>query len=181
MGLRYEDLDEETRRYMAEEIEMDTESDRIYRSSYLSQRAQGNWPDMILDAAKSGSDDTLASELKRGGSLKAMTSRQLASGKTIPVKVPNNAAEVLSESEFNRYFARGLARRAIDEKIERLEVYRAKSVNNPRPESQAKIGLLVDPKTLLIDLRASVGVETALGIPPGPGSGITVRIPKPKH
>jgi hypothetical protein len=65
----------------------------------------------------------------------------------------------------------------MEQGIARLEVYRAKSVAVPRPESEEKIGLLVDPKTILIDIRASNGVETALGIPPGPGSGITLRIP----
>jgi hypothetical protein len=178
MGLKYENLDAETRRYMLEEIEMDIVSDKIYRSSYLGQRAQGSWPDYILAAARDGSDDSLAQQLRSPGILNQMTQRLLASGKTIQAKVPHNAAEVLAESEFNRYFARGLSRRAIDGNIPRLEVYRAKTVMVPRQESEQLIGLLVEPKVLLIDLRGSIGVETALGIPPGPGSGITVRIPK---
>jgi hypothetical protein len=178
MGLRYEDLDDETRAFMVEEIEMDAKSDKIYRSSYLSQRAQGNWPDYITDAAKSGTDDTLASELRQSGNLNRTTTRRTPSGRTIQAQVPHNAHTVLAEGEFNRYYARGLSRKAIAKAIPRLEVYRAKDAMNPRPESEAKIGMLVDPETLLVDLRASIGVETALGIPPGPGSGITVRIPK---
>lgn len=178
MGLRFEDLDDETRRFMVEEIEMDTASDKIYRSSYLGQRAQGNWPDYMKEAARSGSDDTLARQLRAPGMLNQMTQRTLATGRTISAKVPHNAADVLAESEFNRYYARGLSRRAMEAGIPRLQVYRAKPVMNPRAESEQKIGLLVDPETLLIDLRGSIGVETALGIPPGPGSGISVRIPK---
>ena len=92
--------------------------------------------------------------------------------------MPFNAPEVLAEGEFNRYYCRALSRRAIDTNIPRLQVYRAKAVTTPRPESQRLIGLLVDPERLLDDIRKSSGVETALGIPPGPGSGITVRIPK---
>ncbi|MDP3258498.1 hypothetical protein [Bosea sp. (in: a-proteobacteria)] len=178
MGLRYEDLDDETRRFMVEEIEMDTASDKIYRSSYLGQRAQGNWPDYIREAALSGSDVSLASQLRAPGMLNQMTQRMLATGRTITAKVPHNAAEVLAESEFNRYYARGLSRRAIEAGVARLQVYRAKAVMSPRQESERMIGLLVDPGTLLIDLRGSIGVETALGIPPGPGSGISVRLPK---
>jgi hypothetical protein len=178
MGLRYENLDAETRAFMLEEIDMDAASDKIYRSAYLEQRAQGNWPGFIREAAANGSDDTLAALLRATQSFLQTTTRTLASGKVIPAKVPHNAPEVLAESEFNRYFTRGLCRKAIANDIPRLEVYRAKHVENPRPESEQKIGLLVDPETVLIDVRGSIGVETALGIPPGPGSGITVRIPK---
>lgn len=181
MGLRYEDLDEETRQFMIEEIEMDLVSDKIYRSSYLNQRAQGNWPDYLREAARTGSDDTLAARLRGSASFNSTTFRQLANGRTIQAKVPRNAAEVLAEGEFNRYYARGLSRKALTNGIPRLEVYRAKAVREPRPESEEKIGLLVDPNILLLDVRNSNGVETALGIPPGPGSGITVRIPKTKR
>lgn len=178
MGLDYENLDAETRKYMVEEIEMDTADDTIYRSSYLGQRAQGNWPDLIRQAALSGSDDTLAAAISSPGSLNQKTTRTLASGKVVLARVPYNAASVLAESEFNRYYARGLSRRAMAENMPRLEVYRAKQVAQPRPESEAMIGFLCEPEVLLTDLRGSKGVEPALGIPPGPGSGISVRIPR---
>ena len=178
MGLNLEDLDDETRKYMLEEIDMDTASDKIYRSSYLGQRTQGNWPDMIRNAAQTGNDDSLAAELRRPGALNSTTQRRTPRGGMTTARVPHNAAEVLAESEFNRYYVRGLCRRATVNGIPRLEVYRAKYVVEARPESQAKIGLLVDPEVVLIDLRASTGVEAALGIPPGPGSGISIRIPK---
>ncbi|MGO4572221.1 hypothetical protein [Microvirga sp. 2TAF3] len=176
--MSYENLDAETRQFMVEEIDMDVGSDKIYLSSYLTQRAQGDWPDLLREAARSGSDDTLAAELRRSAAFNHTTQRQLANSRVIQAKVPHNAAEVLAESEFNRYYARGLSRKALANSIPRLEVYRAKPVKEPRPESEEKIGLLVDPDILLTDVRKSIGVETALGIPPGPGSGISVRIPK---
>jgi hypothetical protein len=178
MGLKFENLDDETRKFMLEEINMDIASDKIYRSPHLTQTAQGNWPDYLKAAAQFGTDDTLAAKLRATSSLTTMTTRILASGKVIQAKVPYNAAEVLAESEFNRYYTRGLCRRVIETGVPRLEVYRAKAVEHPRPESQRLIGLLVDPNVVLLDVRKSIGVETALGIPPGPGSGITVRIPK---
>src|ERR1700682_801689 len=153
---------------LVEEVQMDMDSDKIHRSSWLGQRTQGNWPDLLKDAADRGTDDTLAAELRKPGMLNATTQRQTRHG-VVTAKLPYNAAEVLAESEFNRYFVRGLCRRAIANGIERLEVYRAKQVANPRPESQALIGHLIDPQAVLIDLRVSQGVETALGIPPGPG------------
>ena len=178
MGLKFENLTGEVRAFMIEEIKMDVQSDKIYRSSYLTQRAQGNWPDMLIAAATNGNDDTLAAELTRSGGLNATTTRTSSRGKVFTAKVPYNANEVLAEGEFNRYFCRGLARLAVSQNIPRLQVYRAKQVAEPRPDSEAKIGLLVDPGTVLIDLRVSQGVEPALGIPPGPGSGITLRLPQ---
>ena len=180
MGLKYENLDAETRRYMLEEIEHDERADKTYRSSYLTQQGQGNWTENLKEAAENGTDDSLAVKLKAQKAFNSTTTRKIPSGKIIQAKVPHNAAEVLAESEFNRYYTRGLCRRAIDSGIPRLQVYRAKQVENPREESERLIGLLVDPQTVLTDVRGSVGVETALGIPPGPGSGITVRIPKTK-
>ena len=177
MGLRYENLDDETRAFMIEEIEMDAAADGIYLSPYLTQRAQGDWPDFLREAVRSGSDDTLARQLRAARSLNTTTMRRTRSGYT-QAKVPHNAAEVMAEGEFNRFYVRGLCRRAIENGITRLEVYRAKPVMQPRPESERLIGLLIDPETVLIDVRASTGVETALGVPPGPGSGITVRIPR---
>ncbi|MCJ2086081.1 hypothetical protein MKK88_08750 [Methylobacterium sp. E-005] len=163
---------------MLEEIERDVTLDRLYLSSYLTQRAQGDWLDYLREAAQSGSDDTLAARLRTAAAMNQTTIRQKPRGGTTRVRVPHNAAEVLAESEFNRFYVRGLCHRAIEQDIPRLEVYRAKAVMQPRPESEQIIGLLVEPNTVLIDVRGSTGVETALGIPPGPGSGITLRIPR---
>ena len=84
----------------------------------------------------------------------------------------------MGEGEFNRYYCRGLCRRAIEEGVAQLQVYRAKAVAEPRPASQAKIGALVDPAAILDDLRRTQGVEPALGLPPGPNSGLTLRFPR---
>ena len=70
---------------------------------------------------------------------------------------------MLAEGEFNRFYLRALCRHALSQGIPRLEVFRAKSVMAPRPDSEEKIGLLVDPAVILIDLRASSGVEPAFG------------------
>jgi hypothetical protein len=180
VGLRYEDLDNETRLFMLEEIEMDIRSDKVYRSSYLTQSGQGDFPDLVVAAAKSGNDDSLSTSLR--GKFNRTTQRRKPKGTGYyTAAVPVNAAEVLAESEFNRYFVRGLCRRAMTAGVERLQVYRAKAVAQPRPESESKIGLLVLPDVVLTDVRKSqeYGVETALGIPPGPGSGITLRILRP--
>jgi hypothetical protein len=84
----------------------------------------------------------------------------------------------LAESEFNRYYIRALARRAIEDGIQELVVYRAKPVQNPRPESEARVETAIPPQDLLDDLRAHLGDERpTLGVPSGPNSGLSVRLP----
>jgi hypothetical protein len=95
--------------------------------------------------------------------------------------VPHTAADTLAEGDFNHYYCRAICRRVLEEGKEFVEVYRAKDVREPRPRSQQLVGALVDARRLLIDLRAHPGgIDAALGIPAGPNSGLSVRVPKPR-
>jgi hypothetical protein len=98
-------------------------------------------------------------------------------GRVTAVTVAVTAAETLADGEFNVFYVRGVCRRAIHQGIRAVEVYRGRAVMDPRPESQAKVGLLVLAEDLLNDLRVSKGVDSALKIPAGPNSGLTVRLP----
>lgn len=177
MGLAYENLDAATRRFVVEEIEMDVNNGSIYISNYLNSQGCEIWPRLLKEAAENGNDDTLAASIVRCRCLKAHVDRRTSKGGYTTAAVPYTAHETMGEGEFNRYFTRGLCRYAIDERIAYLEVYRAKAVMAPRQASQAKIGAMVDPQAILDDLRMSPGLEPALGLPPGPNSGLTLRIP----
>ena len=106
-----------------------------------------------------------------------METRRTPSGGTTNAKVPVTAPDTLAEGEFNRFYCRGVCARAIEEGKPSVHVYRAKQVENPRAESQEKVGAMIDANQLLNDLRTSQGVEPALGIPPGPNSGLSVQLP----
>jgi len=177
MALNLVNLDLSTRSFMLEEIVHDIAGGKLYYSPRLSSVGTPLYPELLRNAVRTGTDDSLANELRVPGRLKVTEERRKPKGGTTTAKVPVNAPETLAEGEFNRFYARGLCLRAIKEGINELVVYRAKEVANPRPESTALIGKRLPAKQLLDDLRASIGTDTALGLPPGPNSGLSVKFP----
>jgi len=175
--LQLANLDERTRQFMREELEHDSTRGQIYISPRLNSRGQADWLGLLREGFLSGSDTTLAAQLRLAGRLRRRETRHSKRGKLVSAAVPETAAETLAEGEFNRYYIRGLCRRAIDEGLSNLVIYRAKTVESPRPESQVRPGKSFDPQRLLTDLRANIGVDPALGVPAGPNSGLSVRLP----
>jgi len=169
-------LDDTTRHHMIEEINRDIAGNALYMSRRLSGAGRRVYAALLLDAAEHGDADSLAAELRVGGRLND-TETATRNGRTFTRQVPVNAPETMAEGEFNRFYARGLCLRAAEEGIEEVVVYRAKDVANPRSQSEALIGTAVSAARLLEDLRVSVGIEPGLGIPPGPNSGLSVRLP----
>lgn len=51
MGLRYNNLNEQTRQFMLEEIDMDVESGAIYISNYFNPRGCDLWPHTVVPVA----------------------------------------------------------------------------------------------------------------------------------
>ena len=172
MSLNYVDLDARTREFMIAEIDKDKADGNMYISNRLTANGKADWPDLIRTAAQDHDDGWLADQLAEPGRI---ANTELRRGKS--VKVPHTAPQTLAEGEFNRYYARGLCLRAIADDIGRVIVYRAKSVSNPRAESEAKIGAEYNPQYILADLRTAKGVEPALGVPPGPNSGLSLTLP----
>lgn len=170
-------LDEQARRFMLEEVELDITADRLYVSSRLSPQGVADYPSLLKQAVTSGNETTLAAALRSSGRLNRTLERKKPGGGVTTVAMPVNAPETLAEGEFNRFYVRGLCRRALAEGLREVVVYRAKEVANPRPESQMKIGTKLSAQALLDDLRRNPGVDTALGLPSGPNSGLSVKLP----
>lgn len=171
MALRYENLDTDTRGHMLVEVVEDIVDDNFYKSPRLTEEGLRKWPGLLRHAVEFHTDDWLAAQLMQHGLLRAREPNGRGGWK----KVPHNAAQTLAEGEFNRYYARGLCLRAIRDGL-RVQVYRGKSVRSPRSRSLALLGVVLDPAALVMDLRRSEGVEPALGLPPGPNSGLTVKL-----
>lgn len=174
--LNLTNLDDITRPRMRAEVEADIASGNLYESPRLSRNGRADYPALLLAATDHGTDESLAAQLATGGRLEQMETAT-RNAKTFPKKVPITAPQTLAEGEFNRFYARGLCLRAVDEGHGQVRVYRAKDVVSPRPQSEAMIGKLVNAHALLVDLRQSSGIEPALGLPPGPNSGLSVELP----
>jgi hypothetical protein len=168
----WKNLDAQTRALMREEIDSDVAAGNLFISPRLTPIGARDYPKNLQDAVASGDETTLAAQLRRPGQMQSMEFKGKSFG-----KVPVNAHETLAEGEFNRFYIRALCRRAIDEGKDEVVVYRARASSNPRPESEMRIGEPVDAHRLLRDLRNRVGLDTALGIPGGPNSGVSVHLP----
>jgi hypothetical protein len=176
MGLNYENLNDRIRKFMLKEIELDISKDNVYISPRLTEESNDQYQCILKNAVLEHDDNWLANELRNARCLKEREKRKKPDGGYSLVKVPINAPETLAEGEFNRFYIRGLCRAAIEDGIQELQIYRGKDVDQPRPESEAMIGMMIDAKKLLEDLRLSPGEGPALGVPSGPNSGLTVRL-----
>lgn len=176
MPFNFVNLDSSTRQFMIEEIEQDLGAGTLYYSPRLSEVGRQLYPELLRRAARSGTDSSLAGELELPGRLNATEERRKPKGGTSIVRVPVSAPETLAEGEFNRFYSRGVCRRAIAQGTESVVVYRAKEVVHPRTESVALIGKCIPAKQLLDDLRANPGKDIPLGLPAGPNSGLSVKL-----
>ena len=176
MALELINLDEETREYMLAEMEHDTAAKTLYTGKYLSALGVEHYPNLSREALRDGKDDSLAIALSEPGLFEATYPRRKPSGGYTSARVPHTAPVTLAEGEFNRFYLRGLCQRILAIGGGGVEIYRARPSSQPRLESEAMIGRRVDAKTLLADLREHVGVDTALGLPPGPNSDLSGRL-----
>jgi len=170
-------LSDRVRHLMLDELEMDVRNGKLFVSPRLSNTGQQNYATLLREAIRAHDDEWLAEQLRGLGRIKRTETRRKPRGGFTTARVPMTEADTIAEGEFNRYYARGLARLAGEEGVPELEVYRAREVAAPRPESQRSVGTLVNAQQLLQDLRAHPGMETALNIPPGYNSGLSVRLP----
>ena len=164
MGLKYENLDEITRKYMVEEIEHSIGRHELYKYKEFTDDGWKVYPDVLIKAAKEGDDDFLSVTLYHSNCFRLDSLRESYSS--------------FAEAEFNRIYIRGLCRRAIDEN-KKLQVYMAK----PQEETQIsglELGQIVEPEQLLMLLRdqevRGTSIEVILGVQLPPNSGVSVRL-----
>src|SRR5512147_1266918 len=117
MSLYYVHLDDRTRLLMWEEVEYDISRNQLHISPFLSGQGQRDYVNLLREAIQHGTDETLAQELREHRRILRTLPRRNPKGGYSISATPENAAQVLAESEFNRYYIRALARRAIEDDI----------------------------------------------------------------
>ena len=174
MKFKFENLDNEIRDLMTSEIKSDFSNGKLYFSKRFNENGNKLYLQLLLDSVNSGDEESLAIALKQNNCFAEMEARNGKKGVTY-AKIPETANQTLAESEFNRYYIRGLALKALVSSLT-LTIYRARHSENPRTESEIMIGKQVSADKILNDLRSSIGFDTALGLPAGPNSGLSVKL-----
>lgn len=175
MAIHFENLDLITRDYMRGEVNVDFENAKVYYSKFLKEGLQDTWDNLLLKAITEYDDTWLESQIESNQLLVDTYQKKKPNGGFTIAKVPHTAAQTLSEGEFNRFYCRGLCMRAIEEG-KMIQVYRGKEVAHARSASVQILGRTFSPRELLMDLRVNIGVDTALGLPSGPNSGLTIKL-----
>ncbi|MFO0937845.1 MAG: hypothetical protein U0798_15180 [Gemmataceae bacterium] len=176
-AFQFLNLTSEVRVLMSEEIKSDIDSKAYYVSPRLNSQGLQTYPNLLIQSALHHDAEWLTQQLSQG-LLNTQEARFGKNGTTTWAKVPYTAAETLADGEFNRYYVRAICLAALKINPDaEVEVYRAKQVSNARSESQNKIGTKVKAAQLLEDLRkSSRNLDSFLGIPAGPNSGLSVKL-----
>ena len=153
MAFNFRDLNDDTRRFMIEEIKAAIHEDNLYFSKRFSRAGHDEWPMLLMEAAKEHDEHWLAYQLETRRLMKGLEGSRTPSGGYTIKHVPRAAAETMAEGQFNRYYILGLCRRALAEGKTHVFVYRAKQVRAPRTESERLIGQSRDPSDLIEQLR----------------------------
>jgi hypothetical protein len=174
MPLQYENLDPTTRRYAYAEFEQDLRNGTFHNSERLRPEAAAEYQRLLSEALRYYDDRWL--EERTADLLVESESRRTRSGGTTTARVPHMAARLVAEGDFNRYYMRGVALRAIEEGRQILEIYRARLSLEPRPESASVEGSRVPAGEVLAHLRGPLSPNLAVAPLGRTNSGLSVKL-----
>jgi hypothetical protein len=138
---------------MMDEINSARDAGALHYSSRFNELGHEAWPGWLLLAAQQYDEHWLAYQLEQMEAMKHLERRARLGGYTA-AHVPDTAAETLSDGQFNRYYIAAICRRAIEDGISNVTVYRAKERSEPRAESVALDGTQRDATALLAEVRS---------------------------
>ena len=174
MPLHYENLDPITRRFAVAELDRDIAAETFHASERLRPTAIQSYQRLLREALSYYDDLWL--EERASDLLVEVEPRRTASGAQTTAKVPGMAPRMLAEGDFNRYYMRGVALRAIEEDRRVVEIYRARLSLEPRPESAEVEGQRLPARDVLDYLRGHRSEEPATARLGRPNSGLSIRL-----
>lgn len=174
MPLKYDDLDPATRRHAFAELDADIASGAFHPSDRLRPTAIAEYQRLLRDAIHYYDDLWLEQHVD--DLLVDFEPRQTRSGGRTTAKVPEMAPRMLAEGDFNRYYMRGVALRALEEDRQVVEVYRARLSLEPRAESAELEGHRLPAREVLEYLRGLRVEDTTVARLGRPNSGLSIRL-----
>ncbi len=175
MALQLVDLNVATRAAMLAELEEDIGAGKVVLSPHLKDGAGSEFISLLVSALRDFHDVWLASALRTKGLVRTHETIPTQHGPK-RITLPPDTPELLAEGEYNRYYLRGLCRRAIEESFPTLWIYRANGEARRRPECDRLVGTPIDPCVLLEALQGGASTDEALGLPAERHSGLSARI-----
>jgi hypothetical protein len=169
-------LDSCTRRFMLAELESDLADGTLYHSPQLSEEGQRHYNRLLRTALLTGTDASFAEALNSRGAV-IPVGRWQSSSEIAPGDALTAASALLAEREFHRFYLRGLCRRALDQGVQALVIYRAKPSDSGRSSSDAMIGIRITAGSLLEDLSGTFPSWPPHGLPQCRDPGLSVRLP----
>lgn len=142
----FPNLDETTRLNMIAELEKDCRSGKFYEPSSIQKAYIPIYKSLLKKSFENGNVETLQKSILP--TYFRLTDRN---GR----KMPTNIAQMLSFSDFNRYYVRAILARAISEG-RNVAIYRAKYSIEERKESKSMIGKCYFDKGTLENLLVTI-------------------------
>jgi hypothetical protein len=174
MPLHYENLDPTTRRFALDELDHDIATGAFHVSERLRPTAVADYRRNLREAILYYDDRWL--EERASDLLVDFEHRRTPSGGVTTARIPDMAARMLTEGDFNRYYMRGVARRAIEEGHDVVEVYRARISIEPRLESAQLEGQRLAAAEVVQHLRGQESDDVNVRSLGRVNSGLSVRL-----
>jgi hypothetical protein len=177
MSLELPHLDACTRRFMLAELQADVAAGLLYLSPQLSASGRAEYQHLLRTAFATGTEASLADDLRASDSVE-LPDRWQRSGQNDHDGALTAATALLAEREFHRFYIRGLCRRAMEQGVRTLVIYRAKPAEAVRANSETMVGVMITASSLLEDLSRDFRTLPPHGLPQCRDPGLSVRFPE---
>ena len=176
--MNFEELDDETRKWMIMEFEDEWAQKNHYQSTQLNERGIVEFPKIMKNVLQKGTIDSLTKELSNPSFWKSTrTATRKGNSYTISIN-PSTEAKKLAHSEFTTFYTRGFSRRLKEEGVTECEVYRADVAHQPKCECTSLEGTKQPVDKIYNGHRAKYFPKynsTAFSIPSAPFCHHTIR------